>query len=183
MFWWSPLIWTMSRYARFPLYTVLLLTRINGLPQNHMKGNFWHNSSLIGPKNQAKFENDCVSRNGQRIKITQPNSMILVSFSFAEDALFNDVKNITLLDRRVLKIHRFLGTPGMIWHSWVSTHSIAISELINAYRWRYNDNWNVAGNKKSNLVYTVRPNKKETHFISEISALPRKIETNCMLHY
>ena len=40
---------------------------------------------------------------------------------YAEDALFNDVKNITLLDRRVLKIHRFLGTPGMIWHSWVSS--------------------------------------------------------------
>ena len=31
--------------------------------------------------------------------------------------------------------------------------------------------------------YTVRPNKKETRFISEISSLPRKIETNCMLHY
>ena len=30
---------------------------------------------------------------------------------------------------------------------------------------------------------TVRPNKKETRFISEISSLPRKIETNCMLHY
>ena len=33
------------------------------------------------------------------------------------------------------------------------------------------------------LGYTVRPNKKETRFISEISSLPRKIETNCMLHY
>ena len=29
----------------------------------------------------------------------------------------------------------------------------------------------------------MRPNKKETRFISEISSLPRKIETNCMLHY
>ena len=28
------------------------------------------------------------------------------------------------------------------------------------------------------LHYTVRPNKKETRFISEISSLPRKIETN-----
>ena len=38
--------------------------------------------------------------------------MILVSFSFAEDALLNDVK-MTLLDCRVLKIHRsaFLGHP------------------------------------------------------------------------
>ena len=30
--------------------------------------------------------------------------------------------------------------------------------------------------------YTVRPNKKETRFISEISSLPRKIETNYLLH-
>ena len=59
----------------------------------HMKGHFRHNlCRLIGRKNQAKFENDCVSRNGHRIKTTQPNSMILVSFSSAEDALFNDVK-------------------------------------------------------------------------------------------
>ena len=34
-----------------------------------------------------------------------------------------------------------------------------------------------------NDVYTVRPNKKETRFISEISSLPRKTETNCILHY
>ena len=45
-----------------------------------------HNSSLIGRKNEAKFENDCISRNEQRIKITQPNLMILVSFSFVDDA-------------------------------------------------------------------------------------------------
>ena len=43
-------------------------------------------------QNQAKFENGSVSRNGHKIKITQPNSMILVSFYSAEDALFNDVK-------------------------------------------------------------------------------------------
>ena len=30
---------------------------------------------------------------------------------------------------------------------------------------------------------TVRPNKKETRFISEISSLPRKIKTNCILYY
>ena len=60
-----------------------------------MKGHSGHNSSLIGRKNQAKFENDCVSRNGHRIKITQPNSMILLSISSAEDALTNDVKNIS----------------------------------------------------------------------------------------
>ena len=41
---------------------------------------------------------------GNRIKITQPNLMILVSLSFAEDALSNDVKNnIKFLARKVLK--------------------------------------------------------------------------------
>ena len=33
------------------------------------------------------------------------------------------------------------------------------------------------------VCYTVRPNKKETRFISEVSSLARKIEPNCMLHY
>ena len=71
-----------------------------------MRGYSQHNSLLIGLKNQVKFEHDRVSR--------QPNSMILVSFSIAEDALLNnDVKTMTLLDRRVLKIRypAFLGHP------------------------------------------------------------------------
>ena len=62
--------------------------------KHHMEGFFRHNSSLIGRKNQAKFENDCISRNWHRIKITQTNLMILVSFSSAKDALSNDVKKI-----------------------------------------------------------------------------------------
>ena len=81
-----------------------------------MEGFSLHNSSLVGRKNQAKFENDCISRNGHRIKITQPNLMILVSFSSEEDALSNDVKYITLLARKVLKIRRsaFRGIPGIV---------------------------------------------------------------------
>ena len=56
-------------------------------------------------KNQAKFENDCISRSWHSFKITQPNSMILVSFSSAEDALCDDVKNdIFILACKVLKI-------------------------------------------------------------------------------
>ena len=55
----------------------LLLPRINGLPQNTiMEGLSRHNSSLTGCKNRAKFENDCISRNGHSIKITEPNLMI-----------------------------------------------------------------------------------------------------------
>ena len=49
------------------------------------------NIILHRSKNQAKFENDCVLTNGHRIKITQSNLMILVSFSSAEDVWFNDV--------------------------------------------------------------------------------------------
>ena len=40
--------------------------------------------------------------------------MILVSFSSAEDVISNDVKNMTILARKVLKIHRsafFGGNP------------------------------------------------------------------------
>ena len=65
------------------------------LPQNTtMKGHSQHNHSLIGGKNQAKFENDCVLTNGHtcRSKITQSNLMILVSFSSASVAWFEDVK-------------------------------------------------------------------------------------------
>ena len=57
-----------------------------------MKGHSQHNPSLIGRKNQAKFENDCVLTNGHRIKITQSNLMILVSFSSAGVAWFENVK-------------------------------------------------------------------------------------------
>ena len=51
-----------------------------------------HNSQLIRRKNPAKFENDRISRNGHRIKITQPNWMIKASFSSAEDAPSNNIK-------------------------------------------------------------------------------------------
>ena len=67
--------------------------------------------SLIGRKNQAKFENDCIWRNGHRIKITQANVMILVSFYSAEDDLSNDVK----------KNHNTFssqGTENPLFHFW-----------------------------------------------------------------
>ena len=67
-------------------------TRFNGIHQGiKMKGYSRHNSSLIGRKNGAKYENDRISRNGHRIKTTQPNLMTLVSFSSAEDVWSNDV--------------------------------------------------------------------------------------------
>ena len=67
------------------------LCRGKASPKHLMEGFSRHNSSLIGRKYQAKFENDCISRSGHRFKITQPNLMILISFSFAEDVTYNDV--------------------------------------------------------------------------------------------
>ena len=64
-------------------------------------------SMLIGRKNQAKFENDCVTRNGHRIKITQPNSMIFISFSSAEDVLTTDVKEYDTVSSQGGKICKF----------------------------------------------------------------------------
>ena len=70
----------------------ILLPRINGRPPPPQKkkkkkkkmegfpGTIFRSSVA---KNQAKFENDCISRSGHRFKITQPNLLILVSFSSA----------------------------------------------------------------------------------------------------
>ena len=83
-------------------------TRFNGIPQNTI----WKVIPNIIP--QAKFENDCVLRNGHRIKITQPNSMILVSFSSVEDALFSDVKKLdtfSLQGTENLRFRFFGGHP------------------------------------------------------------------------
>ena len=92
-------------------------TQNNGLPQDDV----WivcpeKNSSLIGPKNPVKFENDYISRSVHRFKITQPNLTILVSFSSAEDVISNDVKNMKFLACKVLKIRRsaLFGTCGIM---------------------------------------------------------------------
>ena len=65
----------------------------HGLPQNTI----WKvcpdtiiRSSVA--KLQRNLKMTVFQENGHRIKITQPNLMILVSFSSAEDALSNDVK-------------------------------------------------------------------------------------------
>ena len=75
-----------------------------------------HNSSLIGRKNQAKFENDCISRSGHRFKITQPNLMIFLSFSSAEDPLSNNVKKYGISFARLFskKIFFFFLTGGFM---------------------------------------------------------------------
>ena len=94
-----------------------LLPWINGLPQNTVWKAFFprHNSSLISRKNQAKFENYCISRRWHRFIITQPNLMILVSLSSAENASSNAVKNLTFVARKVLNIPHSasFGTPSI----------------------------------------------------------------------
>ena len=100
VFWGSPLIHGNIR-------------NMDGLPQNTLWKLLPDTILRSSVTNRAKFENDCISRNGHRIKITQPKLMILVSFSYAEVALSNDVKNITILDRKILKIchSAFFGHP------------------------------------------------------------------------
>ena len=81
-----------------------------------MKGHSQHNPSLIGRKNQAKFENDCVLTNGHRIKITQSNLMILVSFSSVEDALSNQCQKYDIFssqDTENPPFRLFGGTSGI----------------------------------------------------------------------
>ena len=82
-------------------------------PKHLMEALSRHNSSFIGRKNQAKFFNDCISRSGHRFKITQPNLMILVSFSFVEDALSNDVKKYEIFSSQ--------GTENPPFHFWGDT--------------------------------------------------------------
>ena len=74
------------------------------------------NYSLIGPKNPAKFENDCISRSVHKFKITQPNLTILVSFSSAENVLTDGVKqyDIFVLQGTENPPFRFFGTRGIV---------------------------------------------------------------------
>ena len=83
-----------------------------------MKGHSRHNLRSSVAKIKQNLKMKCVSRNVHRIKITQPNSMILVPFSSAEDALFNDVKKYDTFRSQGTKIPPFLffGTPGIEQH-------------------------------------------------------------------
>ena len=60
--------------------------------------------------------NDCISRNGRRIKSTEPNLMILVSLSSAEDALYNDVQKYTTFRMQGTENppFRFFGDTGIV---------------------------------------------------------------------
>ena len=112
---WAKFVGNGLSYVRFRLRRIFCWHGSMGFPKHHMKGLSRYNSTLIGRKNQAKYENDCVSRNGHKIKI-QPNSMILVSFSSAEDSLFNDVKNDSFsLQSTENQPLRFLGETRYIW--------------------------------------------------------------------
>ena len=118
----------------------LLLPRINGLPQNAiMDGLSRHNSSLIGRKNPAKFETYSISRNGHRIKITQPNLMILVSFSSVEYAWCNDMKKHNTFSSQSTEnpTFRFFGTPGIDGLLWDSTNFGQYANLGKFYHLGY----------------------------------------------
>ena len=95
VFWWSPLISTISHKPAFRLHCFFCWHRSMGFPKTPYEKPFPTQFFAHRSQNQVIFENDCVSRNRHRIKITQPNSKILVSFSSVEDALFKEVKNDT----------------------------------------------------------------------------------------
>ena len=69
-----------------------------------------HNPWLKCHENEEKIENDYVLRNDNRIKTTQPISMILVSFFSADNAL-SDKKKAIFSNIKVTKIEHsaFLG--------------------------------------------------------------------------
>ena len=98
-----------------------------------MEGLSQHNSLLIGRKNRAKFENDCISRNRHRIKITQPNLLMMVSFSSAENALSNDVKKHNTFSSQGTENppFRFFGTRGIdliqYSHSFITENKVVFS--------------------------------------------------------
>ena len=58
-----------------------------------------------------------ISKNGHRIKIIQPNLMILVSFSSAEEVLSNDVKIYHTFSSQGTENppFRFFWTPGILF--------------------------------------------------------------------
>ena len=74
-----------------------------------MNGLSQYNSTLIGRKTQAKFENYCISRYG--------HSMMLLSFSSTEDALFNDVKHDTFSSQGTENPP--LRKTGNIWYTYI----------------------------------------------------------------
>ena len=71
-----------------------------------------HYPCLKCHKNEEKIENDCVLRNDHSIKITQPISMILVSF-FSEDNDNDEIKIVIFFNIKVTKssIPLFGGHP------------------------------------------------------------------------
>ena len=97
--------------------------------QAYMESHSLHNLNSSVANNQAKVKNDCVSRNGYIIKIAQPNSTILVSFSSMKDALFNDAQIYnTFIAGYWESAVLFLGTPGIdychiIWENWGQSKS------------------------------------------------------------
>ena len=92
-------IWTLSHTPFIHFYCFISWHASMGYSSNNVhpyRGPFpTQFFSHLSPK-YAKFENDWILRNGHRIEITQPISMILASFSSLENTLAYDGKiNLT----------------------------------------------------------------------------------------
>ena len=111
-----------------PLFRVsFVATDQRASTKHRMEGLSRHNSSLTGCKNRAKFENDRISRNSNRIKITQLNLNDLVSFSSAEDALSNDVKIYNTFSSQCTENPLFL-------FFWDTRYNATVVTFCRAYR-------------------------------------------------
>ena len=82
-----------------------------------------HNPWLKCHENEEKIENDYVLRNDNRIKTTQPISMILVSFFSEDNVLSDEIKNAIFLNIKVTKIERsaFLGHPAFVKQAYMES--------------------------------------------------------------
>ena len=99
-------------------------------PKRCMEDFSRHNSSLIGRKNQAKLENYCIARSEHRFKITQPNLMIMVSFSSVENC-FNLPKEYELKNDCIYVFVNIQRNPETLVPMW-TTWTLPISRNANA---------------------------------------------------
>ena len=82
-------------------------------------------------ENEKKIDNDYVLRNGNRIKTTQPISIILVSFFSEDNVLSDEIKTCYIFEYQSNenRAFRFLGTPG-IYTYVVTKRRLVLGRLI-----------------------------------------------------
>ena len=116
MFWGSPLIHVNKRNSISWKRAYVTSFRSMDFTKTPSERPFQIQFSAHQLQKSSKIWKDGISRNGHRIKVTRPNSMILVSFSSAEDALTNDVKKYDTFTSQGTEnpLFCFFGTTGIM---------------------------------------------------------------------